>query len=93
MALAEKIHKIQMKVDKAMAQFYTGSVHWFPQIQIHYDCINYWHCIPRMKMGVLTSKNTIKKFSIKIGEYSGHYVPPSAALDKLKMWLKGISSS
>ena len=38
-----------------------------------------------MKIGVLTKKNTLKKPSIKIGEYSGQYVTTLATLDRLKV--------
>ena len=34
--------------------------------------------------GVLTSKNTIKKLSIKLGKYSGQYLSAAEALQKLK---------
>ena len=33
----------------------------------------------------LTSKNVIKELSIKLGEYSGHYLTSLACLDKLKL--------
>ena len=36
-------------------------------------------------MGVLTSKNAIKRLSIKLGEYSGQYLTSLAFLDKLKI--------
>ena len=52
---------------------------------MHRDRIDYWHRILRVKTGVLTSKNAIKKFSIKLGEYSGHYLTSLACLDKLKL--------
>ena len=35
-------------------------------------------------MGVITSKNVIKKLSIKLGEYSGQYLSTEAGLEKLK---------
>ena len=37
------------------------------------------------KTGVLTSKNAIKRLSIKLDEYSGHYLTILACLDKLKI--------
>ena len=36
-------------------------------------------------MGVLTSKNTIKKLSIKLVEYSGNYLTALACLEKFKI--------
>ena len=36
-------------------------------------------------MGVLTSKQALKRLSIKIGEYSGHYLTTLACLDRLKL--------
>ena len=36
-------------------------------------------------MGVLTSKNAIKKLSIKLDEYSGNYLTAIACVDKLKI--------
>ena len=35
-------------------------------------------------MDVLSSKNAIKKLSIKLGEYSGQYLSAEVALQKLK---------
>lgn len=64
---------------------YTNAVQWSSQIQVRRDCIDYWLCILRMKLVVITSKNTIKKLSIKIGEQSGYYVTSLAALEKLKI--------
>ena len=52
---------------------------------MHCDCIDYWYRVLRIKTGVLTSKNVIKKLSIKLGEYSGHYLTSLACLDKLKI--------
>ena len=40
------------------------------------------YCVSR---GVLTSKNAIKKLSIKLGEYSGNYLTALACLEKLKI--------
>ena len=70
-SLAKKIEKIQLEVDKSLGQYFNGAIPWSPQIQVHQDWIDYWHCILRIKMGVLTSKQALKKLSIKIGEYSG----------------------
>ena len=83
-SLSTKIEKIQMEVDKYINQFFTGAIHWSPTIQIHRDRIDYWHRVLRIKTGVLTSKNAIKKLSIKLGEYSGHYLTALACLNKLK---------
>jgi len=63
-----------MEVDKSIGQFFTGSVPWSPTIQVHRDRIDYWHRVLRIKTGVLTSKNAIKKLSIKIAEYLGTYL-------------------
>ena len=84
-SLSMKIEKIQMEVDKSVGQFFTGSIPWSPTIQVHRDRIDYWHRVLRIKTGALTSKNAIKKLSIKIGEYSGHYLSSLACLDKLKL--------
>ena len=84
-SLLEKIERIQMDVDKSIGQFFTGQVPWFPALQVHCDGIDYWHRILRVKTGVLTSKNAIKKLSIKLDEYSGHYLTSLACLDKLKL--------
>ena len=70
-SLAIKIEKIQMEVDNFLGQFFNSSVPWSQTIQVHRDCIDYWHHLLRIKMGVLTSKNAIKRMSIKLGEYSG----------------------
>ena len=52
---------------------------------MHRDRIDYWPHILRFKTRVLTSKNTIKKVSIKLVEYSGHYLTALACLDKPKI--------
>ena len=52
---------------------------------MHRDRIDYWHQILRIKTGVLTSKNTVDKLSIKLGEYSGNYLMALACLEKLKI--------
>ena len=82
--LSTKMHKIRSDVDSNLSKFYNGSTPWSPQIQTHRDRIDYWHSILRTKTGVLTSKNKIKKLSIKLGEYSGHYLNAAEALTKLK---------
>ena len=74
-----------MEVNKSLGQFFTGSIPWSPTLQVHCDRIDYWHRVLRIKTGVLTSKNAIKKLSIKLGEYSGHYLTSLACLDKLKI--------
>ena len=84
-SLSKKIEKIQMDVDKSISQFFTGFIPWSPTIQVHRDRIDYWHCVLRIKTGVLTSKNAIKKLSIKLDEYSGHYLTTLAFLNKLKI--------
>ena len=84
-SLATEIEKIQMEVEKSLGQFFSGAVPWSPTLQIHCNQINYWHCVLWIKTGVLTSKNAIKKLSIKLGEYSGHYLTFLACLDKLKI--------
>ena len=84
-SLAIKIEKIQMEVDKSLGQFFTGSIPWLPTLQVHCNRIDYWYRVLRIKTGVLTSKNAIKKLSIKLGEYSGHYLTSLACLDKLKI--------
>ena len=68
-----------------MGRFITKSVPWSPTIQVHRDRIDYWYPILCIKTGVLTSKNAIKKLSIKLGEYSGQYLTVLACLDKLKI--------
>ena len=52
---------------------------------MHRDRIDYWHRVLRIKTGVLIGKNAIKKLSIRLGEYSGHYLTALACLDKLKI--------
>ena len=42
------------------------------------------HSVLQIKTGVITSKNAIKKLSIKLGEYSGQYLSAPEALKKLK---------
>ena len=74
-----------MEVDDSLGKFFTESVLWSPTIQVHRDCIDYWHQILCIKTGVLTSKNTIKELSIKFGEYSGNYLTALACLEKLKI--------
>ena len=74
-----------MEVDKSIGQFFTGQIPWSPTLQVHRDHIDYWHRILRVKTGVLTSKNAIKKLSIKLGEYSGHYLTSLVCLNKLKL--------
>ena len=84
-SLATKIEKIQMEVDKSIGQFFTGSIPWPQTLQVRRDRIDYWHRVLHIKTGVLTSKNAIKKLSIKLGEYSGHYLTALACLDNLKI--------
>ena len=78
------MHKIHSEVDSNISKFYNGTTPWSPQIQTHQDRIDYWHSILQIKTGVLTSKNTIKKLSIKLGEYSRQYLSAVEALTKLK---------
>ena len=80
---AEKMHKIRSEVDSNISKFYNGTTPWPPQIQTHRDRIDYWHSIIRIKTGVFTSKNAIKKLSIKLGEYSGQCL---SAAEALKNW-------
>ena len=84
-SLAVKIEKIQLEVDDTLSKFFTGTVLWFPTIQVHKDWIDYWHRILLIKTGVLTSKNVIKRVSIKLGEYSGNYLTTVVCIDKLKI--------
>ena len=65
-------------------KFHNGTTPWSPQIQTQQDRIDYWHSILQIKTGVLTSKNAIKRLSIKLGEYSCQYLSAAAALEKLK---------
>ena len=78
------MHQIRSEVDSKLSKFYNGSTPWSPQRQTHRDQINYWHAILWTKTSVLTSKNTIKRLSIKLGKYSGHYLNATEALKKLK---------
>ena len=83
------MHQIRSEVDSKLSKFYNGSTPWSPQIQTHRDWIDYRHPILRTKTGVPTSKNTIKWLSIKLGEYSGHYLNVAESLKKLKgAWKK-----
>ena len=84
-ALTTKIEKIQMEVDNSIGQFFTGAIPWLPTLQVHCNRIDYWHRVLCIKTGVLISKNAIKKLSVKLGEYSGHYLTALACLDKLKI--------
>ena len=52
---------------------------------MHRDRLDYWHRILQIKTGVLTSKNHIKRLSIKLKEYSGHYLSTVACIEKLKI--------
>ena len=82
--LSTKMHKIKSEVDSKLSKFFNGNTPWSPQIQTHRDRIDYWHSILRAKTGVLTSKNAIKRLSIKTGEYSGQFLNAAEALAKLK---------
>ena len=84
-SLATKIEKIQMEIHQSIGQFFTGSIPWSPTLQICRDRIDYWHRILRIKTGAMTSKNAIKRLSIKSGGYSGHYLTDLVYLDKLKI--------
>ena len=84
-SLATKIKNIQMEVDKSLVQFFTRKVPWSPTLQVHRDYINYWYWVLCIETRVFTSKNAIKKLSIKLGEYSVHYLTSLACLDKLKI--------
>ena len=68
-----------------LGQYFNGAIPWSPEIQVHRDRIDYWHRSLRIKMGVLTSKQGLKRLSIQIGEYSGHYLTSLACLDRLKI--------
>ena len=83
-SLATRIEKIQLGVDNTVGKFFTGQVPWSPTIQVHRDRLDYWHRILQIKTGVLTSKNHIKRLSIKLKEYSGHYLSTVASIEKLK---------
>ena len=52
---------------------------------MHRYRIDYSHHILRIKTGVLTSKNVIKRLSIRLGEYSENYLTTVACIDKLKI--------
>ena len=78
------MENICSEVDSNLSKFFTGTTDWSPQIQVHRDRIDYWHAILRTKTGVLTSKNNIKRLSIKLGEYSGYYLDAEEALQRLK---------
>jgi hypothetical protein len=78
--LKEKTIKIQRKVDDKLLKFHAGAVPWSPAIQKYRDRAEYWHRILRTKTDVLTSRTAIKRLSIKIREYSGHYVSTSEAI-------------
>ena len=82
--LSTKMHQISSEVNSKLSKFYNSSTPWSPQIQTHRDRIDYCHAILRTKTGVLTSKNTIKRLSIKFGEYSGHYLNAAESLKILK---------
>ena len=82
--LSTKMHQIRSTVDSKLSKFYNSFTPWSPQIQTHCDRIDYWHSILRTKTGVLTSKNTIKRLSIKLSKYSGQYLNAAEALSKLK---------
>ena len=87
--LSTKMHQIRSEVDSKLSKFYNCSTPWSPQIQTHRDWIDYWHAILRTKTGLLTSKNTIKRLFIKLGEYSGHYLNAAESLKKFKgAWKK-----
>ena len=76
---------IQLEINKSLGQFFVEYVPWSPTIQVHCDCIDYWHCVLCIKIRVLTSKNAIKKLSIELREYSSHCLSALACLDKLKI--------
>ena len=57
------------------------------------DRIEYWCQILRQKSNVSTSKNIIKDFSIKIGDYSGHFVTLDKAVAKLKSAMKELKAA
>ena len=82
--LSAKMQNICSEVDSNLFQFFTGTTPWSPQIQVHRDQIDYWHAILRIKTVVLTIKNNIKRLSIKLGKYSGHYLNAEEALQRLK---------
>ena len=83
------MYKVRSDVDTKKSNFYNDTTLWSSQIQTHRDWIDYWHIILLTKTRVLTSKNTIKRLSIKLGEYSGQYPSAAAALEKLKgAWKK-----
>ena len=82
--LSTKMQNICSEVDSNLSKFFTGAIPWSPQIQVHRDQIDYWRAILRTKTGVLASKNNIKQLSIKLGEYSGHYLDAEVALQRLK---------
>ena len=78
------MRKIRSEVDSKMSKFYKGTTLWSLQIQTHRDWIDYWHSILQIKTGVLTTKNAIKKLSIKLGKYSRQYLSAAEALKKLR---------
>ena len=84
-SLATKIERIQLEVDKSLGRFFIGLVPWSSTLQVHCDCIDYWYHVLHIKIGALISKNIIKKLSIKLSEYSGHYLTSLLCLDKLKI--------
>ena len=67
-----------------MSKFYNGTIPWSPELQGYRDTVDYWTQILRTKTNVATSKNIIKRLSLKLGLYAGHYLSAADALVSLK---------
>ena len=74
-----------MEVDESIGQFFAKLISWSPTLQIHWGRIDYWHSVLCINTGIVISKNATKRLSIKLSEYSEHYLTALACLDKLKI--------
>jgi hypothetical protein len=82
--LKEKTIRIRKKVDNKLLKFHAGAILWLPAMPKYQDRVEYWHRILGIKTDELTIRTSIKRLSIKIGKYSGHYVSTAEAIVKLK---------
>jgi len=83
--LKEKTIRIRKKEGSKLRIFHTGPIPWSPRLQVFRDAIEYWNRCIRLQLGVMTSRQAIKRLAKKIGEYAGIYSSLAVCINQLKL--------
>ena len=79
-----KTFKIRKEVDKKLSRFFNRAHPFSLVLQQARDRIELWTRTVCNKSNVATSLTKIKRLSIKLKEYSGHFISKSKAVKMLK---------